>query len=164
MLTPLIIPDPTLPTPIPGYKLPTSPTSLLTWQFVADQMHAARYYWISTINRNNQPHAVPVWGIWYENRVHLEGSPKTAWAKNAIRTSAVSIHLPSAEQVVLIEGTAQFLDDTDLDSAAWHTIDSQYQAKYQITEGSPWVMIHPRTVMAWDHPNLSSMTRWQFAS
>ena len=162
MLPQLAIPEPVLPHPIPGYRLPETPEHRLSWSFVTEQMSAARYYWITTVNRHGQPHAVPVWGLWYEHRVHLEGSPKTAWARNALRQPDVSLHLPSAEQVVLIEGRAQFLGDTDLDAAAWHTLDTQYQTKYATHQGSPWIVIHPRKVVAWDHPNLQTMTCWSF--
>ena len=164
MLEKLIIPEAVLPKTIPGYKLPETPENSLDWAFVAEQMHSARFYWISTVNRKWQPHAVPLWGIWYENRVHLEGSPKTAWAKNAIGNPDVAVHLPSAEQVVLIEGKAQFLEGADLDPAIWKIIDTLYQTKYQLDHGSPWIVIHPRNVLAWDNPNLKSMTRWHFAS
>jgi hypothetical protein len=162
MLATLKIPEPVLPQPVPGYLLPTTRQNILPWAFVVEQMSASMFYWISTINRKMQPHTVPVWGIWYENRVHLEGSPKTTWAGNAIRNPDVSIHLPSAEQVVLIEGRAQFLKDDDIDEATWKTIDTLYQTKYQVQKGSPWIVVHPRKVLAWDNPNLKTMTCWNF--
>jgi len=105
---------------------------------------------------------VTVWGIWRENRVHIEGSPKTAWAHNAIHSPAVSVHLPDAEKVVCIEGHAEFLEDEALDRATWETIDTIYQTKYHVEKGAPWIVIHPRMVLAWDNPNLRSMTCWKF--
>jgi Pyridoxamine 5'-phosphate oxidase len=159
----LIIPEPILPKQIPGYRLPDNPDHLLDWSFVAEHMSTARHYWISTVNRKNHPHAVPVWGLWYENRVYLEGSPKTAWASNAMRNPNVSVHLPDAARVVIIEGVAQFIEDDDLDPATWEAIDTLYQSKYQVLEGSPWILIHPRKVLAWDNPNLQSMTCWNFS-
>lgn len=162
MLEKLKIPEPVLPKHIPGYQLPETTDKMLAWLFVAEQMSASSYYWLSTINRKMQPHSVPVWGIWYENRVHMEGSPKTAWARNAIHNPQVSVHLPDAEKVVLIEGKAQFLEDHDLDHATWETIDTMYQTKYKVLTGSPWIVVHPRKVLAWDNPNLKTMTCWIF--
>jgi general stress protein 26 len=162
MLGKLIIPEPVLPKKIPGYLLPESTDHLLDWSFVVEQMTTARYYWINTVNRNTHPHAVPVWGLWYENRVSLEGSPKTAWASNAIQNPHVAVHLPDAEKVVIIEGLAQFLKDDDLDQNLWTAIDSLYQSKYKVLKGSPWILIHPRKVLAWDKPDLQSMTCWNF--
>ena len=158
----LILPEPVLPKQIPGYRLPDKTDHMLDWSFVAEQMSTARYYWISTVNRKTRPHAVPVWGLWYENRVYLEGSPKTAWAGNAMRNPQVSVHPPDAEKVVIIEGAAQFLEDEDLDPNTWNTIDTLYQSKYQVLKGSPWILIHPRKVLAWDNPDLQTMTCWNF--
>lgn len=158
----LIIPEPVLPKHIPGYRLPEKTDRMLDWSFVAEQMNAAHYYWISTVNLKNHPHAVPVWGLWYENRLYLEGSPKTAWASNAMHNPYVSVHLPDAEKVVLIEGLAQFLGDNDLDQSTWKTIDMAYQSKYQVPKGSPWVLIHPGKVLAWANPDLQTMTCWNF--
>jgi nitroimidazol reductase NimA-like FMN-containing flavoprotein (pyridoxamine 5'-phosphate oxidase superfamily) len=126
-------------------------------------MSRARYYWISTINKKNRSHAVPVWGLWHENRLYIEGSPKTVWVSSAMRNPYVSVHLPDAEKVVIIEGMVQFLEDDDLDPDGWKTIDTLYQSKYQVLKGSPWILVHPIKVLAWDNPDLQTMTCWNFA-
>ena len=60
MLTPLVIPDPVPARKVPGYKMPETRENLLSWDFVADQMTNARFYWLSTNYADGRPHAVPV--------------------------------------------------------------------------------------------------------
>lgn len=163
MLPELVIPTPTPPTPIPNYKLPTNTDALLSWAFVDQHMSAAMFYWISTTRPDGRPHAVPVWGIWYGNRLYFEGSPLTRWAQNLAHNPHIAVHLPSAEQVVLIEGRVQVFNDDDLTAAEWALLDTTFRTKYAIDWGSPYMVVHPHAALAWDAPTLGRMTRWTFA-
>lgn len=161
MLPKLIIPDPQPPHALPGYDLPTTHEKLLTWEFVAEQMTAAHYYWISTTYPDGRPHAVPVWGIWHNNRLQFDGGPQTRWSRNLASNPAIAVHLPDGNQVVIIEGHAEALDDNALDKAGWAQIDTLYGDKYD-AEGSPYWVVHPHKVLAWDGDSLETMTRWVF--
>ena len=41
-------------------------------------------------------------------------------------------------------------------------LDSAYQTKYGVDEGSPYWYIEPTKVLAWNGGNLHTMTRWIF--
>lgn len=162
MLQPIVIPAPRPAKKIPGYKMPETPENLLTWDFVATQMTRAKHYWISTVFADGRPHVVPVWGIWLDNRFHFEGSPKTAWARNLFANPRIAVHLPDGDKVVILEGTAHTIEDDEIDAAAWHLLDTTYQTKYQVTQGSPYWYVQPQKVLAWDGETLHTMTRWLF--
>lgn len=162
MLPKLVIPQPQPPHNIPGYKLPQGNEKLLTWEFVAKQADEAKYYWLATVNSLGQTHSVPVWGIWYMNRVHFEGSPQTRWARNLAQNPNITVHLPDAEKVVIVEGKVQMIEDDALTSEEWDILDTAYRKKYSSLHGSPYFVVHPRKVLAWDNPNLGTMTRWIF--
>ena len=162
MLNKLVIPDALPPQEIKGYKLPATNENLLGWDFVARHMTEAQYYWLATVNSSGQPHTVPVWGIWYENRVHFDGSPHTKWARNLALNPKIAVHLPSGERVVIIEGRVQMLEDDDIDEPTWEILDTTYRKKYSTLQGSPYYVVHPHKVLAWDTITLESMTRWQF--
>jgi general stress protein 26 len=162
MLPELTIPQPQPPRDIPGYKLPQVNEQLLTWDFVARQADQAKYYWLATVSPSGQPHTVPVWGIWYMDRVHFEGSPQTRWARNLAQNTNIAVHLPDGEQVVIIEGKVQMIGDDELTSEEWNTLDSAYREKYSVLHGSPYYVVHPKKVLAWDTPSLATMTRWVF--
>lgn len=162
MLPELVIPQPVLPENLMNYQLPTTEAALLSWDFVAQQMTAANFYWLGTTSADGQPHSAPVWGVWYKNRLHFDGHPKTKWARNLLKNPSIAVHLPSAEQVVMIEGRARIVEDDEIDAATWAELDTSFQTKYKIKHGSPYWCVHPKKVIAWDTPNLAHMTRWLF--
>lgn len=164
MLFDIVIPAAVPVKPIPGYQMPTDSAGLLGWDFVATQMEQTRYYWISTVGTDDSPHVAPLWGIWYRNRVHFDGSPQTAWARHLMRNPRIAVHLPSGDQVVIIEGQAFMLGDGELDAEGWQTIDTVYQTKYAVLEGSPYWYVQPHKVLAWNGADLRTMTRWVFAA
>lgn len=162
MLTQMIVPEATPARKVKGYKMPASRENLVSWEFVARQMTQSRHYWISTVFSDGRPHVVPVWGIWHENRFHFEGSMQTAWGQNILKNPSVAVHLPSADQVVVIEGTAYIIQDDEIDADTWNKLDSTFQSKYQVDKGSPYIYVQPRRVLAWNGENLTTMTRWLF--
>lgn len=164
MLAPLQIPAPQPAKKVPGYAMPEAPEHLLTWEFVDAQMQAAEFYWISAVNRNNGPHVVPLWGLWHENRIHFDGSPQTGWAKSLRRNPQIAVHLPDANKVVIVYGRARILEDDELSEGGWNALDSAYQSKYNVQEGSPYWFVEPTKVLAWDGGNLHTMTRWIFGN
>lgn len=156
------IPEPIPARKVPGYQMPEDSEHLLPWEFVAEQMHNAEYYWLSLVNKANGPHVVPMWGIWFENQVHFDGSPKTGWAMNLMRNPQIAVHSPDAEKVVIIYGKARIIEDDELTEQEWNELDSTYQTKYNVEEGSPYWFVEPQKVLAWNGGNLHTMTRWIF--
>jgi nitroimidazol reductase NimA-like FMN-containing flavoprotein (pyridoxamine 5'-phosphate oxidase superfamily) len=140
--------------------LPEEP--VLDWSFVAERMAAATYYWITTASAAGQPHAAPLWGLWFEDRLYFDGSPATRWSRNLQANPAVAVHPPDAERVVMIEGTARMLGDDELTPAEWAQLDGLYRARYAVDFGSPYWVVEPRLVLAWDGTKLGTMTRWRF--
>jgi len=86
---------------------------------------------------------------------------QTAWGKNILNNPHIAVHLPSAEKVVLIEGTAPIIQD-EIDDATWNLLDSTFQSEYQVDKGSPYIYLKPKRVLAWDGEELTTMTRWLF--
>ena len=94
--------------------MPRDPEKLLKWDYVSNKMFSAEFYWVTSISTNGFPHSVPLWGIWLENRVFFDGNPHTKWVQNILKNPKISVHLPSPNEVCLIEGTAMVLSDNDL--------------------------------------------------
>jgi general stress protein 26 len=162
MLAPLQIPNPQPARKVPGYQMPETSEALLQWDFVSNQADSATYYWIACVNKRNGPHVAPLWGIWHENRVHFDGSPHTGWAQNLRKNPQIVVHLPSAEQVVVIEGSATTYDDDALSEEEWAILDGKYRTKYSVAKGSPYWYVEPRKILAWNGGDLKAMTRWLF--
>ena len=162
MLKQIVIPEAGPARKVKGYQMPEMKENLVSWDFVAEQMVQSRHYWISTVFADGRPHAVPVWGIWHENRFHFEGGMQTAWGQNILKNPHIAVHLPSADKVVMIEGTAHIIQDDEIDDETWEILDTTFQRKYQVDKGSPYLYVQPKRVMAWDGEALTTMTRWVF--
>lgn len=158
----LAVPQPSRPH-ILDYGIPQDNAGLLPWSHVDARMDAALHYWISTVSPEGQPHATPVDGIWLDHQLFFGGSPHTRRHRNLALNPAVCIHLESADDVVILHGTAHELHAPDraltirLATASarkygYAPAPEQYQA------GGVYVF-RPHTVFAWTHFPRDA-TRW----
>ena len=158
----LKVPPPNLPKYVQGYNMPRTKDKLLSWNFVSKTMLESEYYCIASIDSKRYPHTVPVWGIWFENRVFFDGNPQTKWIRNLKANPKVSVHVPSPNQVCIIEGNAIILGDTDLTKEEWDILDQTHRIKYNKLFGSPFIYVNPLKILAWDAPEFKRMTIWAF--
>ncbi|HTW57878.1 MAG TPA: pyridoxamine 5'-phosphate oxidase family protein [Terriglobales bacterium] len=132
----------------------------------ADQrLAASRNYWICTARPDGRPHSIPVWGFWLDGALYFGTARTSRKARNLAHNPAVSIHLESGDDTVILEGTATEIDLTD--KPTFKKLDAASRAKYKmplmVTPEIVMYSIRPRTVLAWtekDFPN--NATRWKF--
>ncbi len=83
---------------------PVAPLTI-SWDEVARRLAPARSYWLVTTDPSGAPHAVPVWGAVAGGALHCFTSRETVKARHLARDPRVTIHLESAEHVVIVDGT-----------------------------------------------------------
>jgi nitroimidazol reductase NimA-like FMN-containing flavoprotein (pyridoxamine 5'-phosphate oxidase superfamily) len=153
-----------LPDVPPSYGMKT-PHKFLPFSHAEERMAKSRNYWICTIRPDGRPHSIPVWGFWLDGSLYFGTGRSTRKARNLEKNPALSIHLESGDDVVILEGSAVEVDLAD--KATLKKLDAASRAKYKM----PLVMdadsviysVRPRLVLAWtekDFPN--NATRWQF--
>ncbi|WP_339106040.1 pyridoxamine 5'-phosphate oxidase family protein [Haloterrigena salinisoli] len=145
-----------------SYGIPESEDGMLTWAFVAENMASDRFYWITTIRPDGKPHARPTWGVWLEDTFYCGGGERTRWVRNLAANAEIVVHREDAEAVVILEGTAERIDDETTDGALVERIDSAYTEKYDIRHGTPFFAVHPDAVFAWENYPIDA-TRWVFS-
>ena len=137
------------------------------WAEVRLRIEQARSYWIVTHRPDGRPHAAPVWGVWLDGRVCFGTSPESVKARNIAADPRVVVHLESADNVVILEGTAEPMEDADLRRA-----DKVYAAKYVLPRtgdrcrlnGPAWA-VTPVIGHSWAEIAFpETMTRWRFGS
>jgi hypothetical protein len=143
----------------------------LPWSFVEERLQAAPIYWLTTTSPAGQPHARPVDGVWLDGALCFGGSPETRWSRNLTANPAISVHLASTTDAVILEGTAHFVTDPNHPLAA--PSDAASRAKYPqyYTNASdetppfqPFWALRPRTVYAWTLEGFPrGAARWTFA-
>ena len=150
------------------YGVPEHTDGLLPWAHVTARLAAAKNYWICTTRPDGRPHTTPIWGVFFEGTIHFDGSPETRRGKNLAVNPAITVHLESGDDVVIVEGTVSMI--TPPDRAFAERLAATYAAKYAALGYSPgpetWdggglYRVAHRTVIAWTKFP-TDMTRWQF--
>jgi len=81
----------------------------ISWPEVAARLGAARSYWLCTTTPTGAPHAAPVWGVVLDDTLYLYTERRTVKAHNLAADPRLVVHLESAEDVLIVRGTAEDL-------------------------------------------------------
>jgi len=150
------MPDPktTRPKFPKGYA--DNPASFLTWDWVAAQLTDARHYWLCSVRPNGNPHVVPRWGVFLDDKFYYDGSPETRHARNIAENPHVSLHLESGEKAIILEGTSEPAGKPNPEFAQRlaESISKKYAALGYSPEPSQWdegglFVFTPRQCIAW---------------
>jgi len=154
---------------IPEYGIPDDEAGLLPWHWAQERLDRALLYWVATTRPDRRPHSMPTWGAWVDDAFWFEGGLATRRARNlAANPSAVLSVAEGAEDVVILEGTTERIEDPDRRLA--DRIVSGF-AKYRATKGYEvdpanwrtgglWVL-RPVVGFGWSrYPD--DATRWTF--
>jgi general stress protein 26 len=136
----------------------------LPWSHARERLTGSRNYWICTVRPDGRPHSIPVWGFWIDDALYFGTAQTTRKARNLARNPAVSAHLESGDDVIILEGTAVEVRD----QAIFKKIDSACRTKYKmplmIIPESVLYCVRPRVVLAWKESDFpGTATRWEFS-
>jgi hypothetical protein len=139
----------------------------LPWKHAEQRLEKSRSYWICTTRPDGRPHSMPVWGSWVDGALWFGTDQDSRKAKNLARNPAVSVHLESADDMVVFEGTVQKIDPAKLDKATIKRIDAvsrkKYKMSFTIIPGSVVYRVRPRVALAWQEKKFPyHSTRWEF--
>jgi hypothetical protein len=153
-----------------GYGVPETDEGLLAWSWAVERLERALNYWFSTARPDGRPHAMPAWAVWVDEALYFEGSPATRRARNLAANPAVSVHLESGDEVVILEGESQEAGKPERQLA--ERLAAAFGAKYGDTKwqyrptpdqwdrGGLW-RLEPSVAFGWsDFPR--DVTRWLF--
>ena len=144
---------------IPNYGIEESENGLLEWDFVEKELTSSLYYWLSTTTKNGNPHAIPIWGAWYDSKFFFGGGPDTKNRKKLAHNPHIVVHTESGSKVVIVEG----LVDLEQDESINNKIIAIYKEKYKMDHPAPFWKIVPNKVFAWTSENYAkSPTKWTF--
>lgn len=156
---------PSRPQIAPIYGVPKHNKGLLDWAHVQARMTESRVYWISTASRQGKPHSTPVDGMWVDNTLYFGGDPSTRRNRNLAVNPAVSVHLESGSDVIILEGKAEAITP---DPALAQRLADASNAKYgygftaeSFMQPGMYFMLRPRQVFAWKQFPMD-VTRWEF--
>jgi hypothetical protein len=126
----------------------------------------SRNYWICTARPDGRPHSIPVWGFWIDGAVYFGTARSSRKARNLAHNAAVSIHLESGDDVVIVEGRAEEVDLSD--STTFKKMDAASRSKYNmplmvVPGESVAYCVRPYRVLAWTEKDFpKTATCWKF--
>ncbi|GAC1330392.1 MAG: pyridoxamine 5'-phosphate oxidase family protein [Chloroflexota bacterium] len=152
------------------YGVPDGDEGMVDWTWAVERLEKARNYWFSTTRPNGRPHAMPAWAVWLDDALYFDGSPETRRGRNLAANPAISVHLESGDQVVVLEGNA-LPAAAPPDPELAHKLVAAFERKYgashdyhptadQWDTGGLWVL-RPTVAFGWtEFPK--ALTRWHF--
>ena len=157
-----------------GYGAPDNPEGLLSWSWALERLECAQNYWFATVWPDGRPHSSPIWAVWLDGALYFDGSPETRRMKNIAANPAVSVHLESGNEVVIIDGTAGEVSAPP-DTALAERLSAAYTAKYKPHDYAPkpdqWdegglYRMEPQVGLGWTFREGEEFgktyTRWRF--
>lgn len=142
-----------------------TPHKFLPFSHAEERLERSRNYWICTARPDGRPHSIPVWGFWLEGTLYFGTGRASRKAQNLAHNPAISVHLESGNDVVILEGKAVEVDLHD--KQLLKKLDAASRAKYKmpmmVIPETMLYSVRPRVVLAWtekDYPN--NATRWRF--
>lgn len=142
----------------------------LPWTWATERLNRAHNYWIVTTRSDGRPHSRPVWGVWLNDTFYF--STGSLAASNLVTRPAITVHLESGSEVVIIEGVAEAVNN----AALVEQVVSLYNQKYNWTLDphklpDPFYAVRPKVAFGWhfeeselnpESSGLGTATRWYF--
>lgn len=149
----------------PSASRPDSPDwlggdDLLPWSWAEERLTEERNYWLISVRRDGFPQARPLWGVWLDGALYLSVG-HAGLQRASSPESDVTVHVDSAVDVVILEGTVERITDSD-DTV--RRAGEAYQAKYDYSADFVNFVVRPRIAYGWKAEDVKTATRWTFAA
>jgi hypothetical protein len=107
--------------------------------------------WLATTRGDGRPHLVPVWFVWYDEKVYICTSAGSQKMVNMKRNGRAAVALPDTADVLVIEGEVAFPLGETVDILAQEFGD-KYGWNFLHDAESDWrlVEITPTKLLAWN--------------
>ena len=96
---------------IPDYGISESKTGLLPWKWAVQRLSRSREYWMMTVRPDGRPHAMIVWGLWFDGAFWFGTGGKTQKARNLAGNPNCIVGTQNAAEAVILEGVAERVTD-----------------------------------------------------
>ena len=146
-----------------GYGVPPTSEGILPWQWALERFSRSHNYWLTTVRPEGAPHVMPVWGVWLEGAWYFSTSTMSRKGRNLERNAKCVVCNENAEEAVILEGTAQRLQDDEIPKQAFVDYKAKYNWELDPKRGPVW-KVKPKTVFAMPEQQFpEGVTKWVFA-
>jgi hypothetical protein len=147
---------------ISDYGISKSKTGLLPWKWAVKTLSESREYWIVTVRPDGRPHAMIIWGLWFEGAFWFGTGSKTQKARNLAENPNCVVGTQNAAEAVILEGVAELITD----AATQKKLEPTSLRKYGMSGGDgsePLYRVRPSRVFGLIEKSFpKTATRWTF--
>ena len=147
---------------IPAYGISKSKTGMLPWKWAAKTLTESREYWIVTVRPDGRPHAMIIWGLWFDGAFWFGTGGKTQKARNLSKNPNCVVGTQNAAEAVILEGVAELVTDAGLR----RKLEPTSLSKYGMSGGDgsdPLYRVRPTRVFGLIEKSFpKTATRWTF--
>ena len=147
---------------MPGYGVPRGTKGLLSWDWARQRLERSHNYLVMTVRADATPHAMPVWGIWVDNRFFFSTGRESRKARNLAANPSCVVCTEKTAEVVIVEGTAAIVSDTSIIERLAPVYLKKYKPWKLDPEMGPVFEVRPRVVFAMYEKRFKDATRFQF--
>lgn len=151
---------------MPGYGIldATSGRGLLPWSWATERLEKSHNYWVATTKPDGTPHAMPVWGVWVDDRFYFSTGRQSRKARNLAENPSCVVCTEHAAEAVIVEGIAEEVTRPSLLKKAAKVYKAKYEWDLDPSLG-PIYAVRPRVGFGFieNAPQFTSTaTRWRF--
>ena len=149
---------------IPDYGISKSRAGLLPWKWAVKTLTKSREYWIVTVRSDGRPHAMIIWGLWFDGAFWFGTGSKTQKARNLAKNPNCIVGTQNAAEAVILEGVAERITDASIVKK----LEPISLRKYGMSGGDstePVYRVPPTRVFGFIEKSFpKTATRWTFDS
>jgi PPOX class probable F420-dependent enzyme len=154
---------------MPGYGLldAAQGTGLLPWSWAVERLERSHDYWVATTGPDRQPHVMPVWGVFVDGALWFSSGRGSRKTRNLAENPQCAITTDNPYEPVVIEGTAELVEDLTAIGSFVTTLNTKYNTSYSIDFFNPKSNACFRVRPVWafgliESDFTGSPTRWVF--
>jgi nitroimidazol reductase NimA-like FMN-containing flavoprotein (pyridoxamine 5'-phosphate oxidase superfamily) len=133
------------------------------WNSITERIRTSRNYWICSLSPDGQPHALPVWGVWFEDHLYFVTKRASKKARNLLANPKVAIHLESGDDVISFQGRVEEVSDSTHLAQVAVVYATKYNGDEIYRETEVVFELLPHLAFTWLESNYhQTATRWRF--
>jgi general stress protein 26 len=120
------------------------------WRAIEARLGREATVWLSTVRYDGRPHLVPVWFVWFDEKVYFATSSYSVKYYNLRDNQHVALSLGDTYNVVVIEGEAHAADRA-LTEKIGEFFKHKYDWDFQGDKSDDWrlVEVTVHKILAW---------------
>ena len=147
---------------MPGYGLAKGTRGLLSWAWAQQRLEKSHNYLLMTVRSDSTPHAMPVWGIWVDNRFFFSTGRQSRKARNLAANPSCVVCTEKTAEVVIVEGAAGAVSDGSVLTRLAPIYYRKYKPWKLDPEMGPIFEVRPRVAFAMYEKRFKDATRFTF--